>query len=38
MHGNGGTPALADNKLIFSCDGARDPFVIALHTKDGSQA
>ena len=38
VHGNGGTPALADNKLIFSCDGARDPFVIALHTKDGSQA
>ena len=38
VHGNGGTPALADNKLIFSCDGARDPFVIALNTQDGSQA
>ena len=38
VHGNGGTPALANGKLIFSCDGARDPFVIALNTKDGSQA
>ena len=38
VHGNGGTPALVDKKLIFSCDGARDPFVIALNTKDGSQA
>ena len=38
VHGNGGTPALVDGKLIFSCDGARDPFVIALNTKDGKQA
>lgn len=38
VHGNGGTPALVDGKLIFSCDGASNPFVIALNIKDGSQA
>ena len=27
----------ADNKLIFSCDGARDP-LLSPYTKDGSQA
>ena len=37
VHGNGGTPALLDDKLIFSCDGAKNPFVIALDIKDGSQ-
>lgn len=37
VHGNGGTPALVDGKLIFSCDGASNPFVIALNIKDGSQ-
>ena len=37
VHGNGGTPALVDDKLIFSCDGAKNPFVIALDARDGSQ-
>ena len=37
VHGNGGTPALLDDKLIFSCDGAKNPFVIALDIKDGSE-
>ncbi len=36
VHGNGGTPVLVDDKLIFSCDGAKKPFVIALNTKNGS--
>ena len=37
VHGNGGTPIVVDGKLIFSCDGAADPFIVALDTKDGSQ-
>ena len=37
VHGNGGTPALLAGKLIFSCDGAKNPFVIALDARDGSQ-
>lgn len=35
VHGNGGSPALADDKLIFSCDGGRDPFVVALDAATG---
>ena len=35
VHGNGGTPALVDGRLIFSCDGASDPFVAALNPADG---
>ena len=38
VHGNGGTPVLTEGKLIYSCDGAKDPFVTALNIKDGSQA
>ena len=38
VHGNGGTPVLTEGKLIYSCDGAKDPFIIALNIKDGSQA
>ncbi len=38
VHGNGGTPVLTEGKLIYSCDGAKDPFVVALNIKDGSQA
>lgn len=38
VHGNGGTPVLTEGKLIYSCDGAQDPFIIALNIKDGSQA
>lgn len=36
QHGNGGTPILVGDRLIFSCDGATDPFVAALKTSDGS--
>jgi outer membrane protein assembly factor BamB len=36
VHGNGGSPVLADEKLIFNCDGAIDPFVIALDASSGA--
>lgn len=35
VHGNGGSPALVDDRLVFSCDGANDPFVTALRLDDG---
>ncbi len=35
VHGNGGSPALVGDALIFSCDGAKDPFVAALDTATG---
>jgi outer membrane protein assembly factor BamB len=38
VHGNGGSPALHGDKLIFSCDGQSDPFVVALRIADGSVA
>jgi hypothetical protein len=30
QHGNGATPIIAANNLIFSCDGRENPFVIGL--------
>ncbi len=38
VHGTGGSPVLVGDKLIFSCDGNEDPFVIALDANDGSEA
>jgi len=38
VHGNGGSPVLHEGKLIFSCDGRSDPFVVALRAADGSVA
>lgn len=38
VHGGGGSPVLAEGKLIVACDGADNPFVLALNTKDGSEA
>ncbi len=38
VHGNGGSPVLHGDKLIFACDGASDPFVVALQANDGSVA
>lgn len=35
VHGNGGSPALVDGKLIFSVDGADKPRVVALDARDG---
>jgi outer membrane protein assembly factor BamB len=34
-HGNGGSPALVGDLLVFSCDGEQDPFVVALDTANG---
>ena len=38
MHGNGGSPILAGDKLIFSCDGKTDPFVVAINKLTGDVA
>jgi outer membrane protein assembly factor BamB len=35
VHGNGGSPALVGDELVFSCDGAKDPFVTALDAATG---
>jgi len=34
-HGNGGSPALVGNLLVFNADGAARPQVVALDTKSG---
>jgi outer membrane protein assembly factor BamB len=36
VHGNGGSPILAGQALIFSCDGASNPFVVALNKTTGA--
>jgi outer membrane protein assembly factor BamB len=35
VHGSGGSPIVMDDALIFSCDGASDPFVAALNKRTG---
>lgn len=35
MHGNGGSPALIGDALVFSCDGETDPFLVAFDAKTG---
>ncbi|MBC8351422.1 MAG: PQQ-like beta-propeller repeat protein [Planctomycetes bacterium] len=35
VHGNGGTPIVVDDLLIFSCDGREDPFVAAIDKTTG---
>lgn len=35
VHGNGGSPVLFDGKLVFSCDGASDPFLAAVDRRSG---
>jgi outer membrane protein assembly factor BamB len=37
VHGNGGSPVLVGDALIFSCDGASDPFVVALDRNTGKE-
>ncbi len=37
VHGNGGSPALADGKLIYSVDGAQTRSVLALDALTGQQ-
>lgn len=36
VHGNGGTPILTQNSLVFSCDGLEQPLVIALDRAKGT--
>jgi outer membrane protein assembly factor BamB len=36
VHGTGGSPALVGDALVFSCDGAKDPFVVALDAATGA--
>jgi outer membrane protein assembly factor BamB len=38
VHGNGGSPILVADKLIFTCDGASDPRVVALNAGTGEEA
>jgi outer membrane protein assembly factor BamB len=38
QHGNGGSPILVDDKLVFSCDGNDKQILVALHTKTGKEA
>jgi outer membrane protein assembly factor BamB len=38
VHGNGGSPILVDDKLIFSCDGSDQQFVVALDAATGQEA
>ena len=35
QHGNGGSPIVYDDLLIFSCDGSSDAFVVALDKRTG---
>src|ERR1043165_8272650 len=35
VHGNGGTPILVDDRLVFSVDGGDKQFVVALDQKNG---
>ena len=35
VHGNGGSPILVEDLLVFSCDGASGPFVVALDKASG---
>ena len=38
VHGAGGSPVLSGSRLVFHCDGAEDPFVVALHRDSGGVA
>jgi len=35
LHGNGGSPILVGDLLVFSCDGLREPFIVALDKGTG---
>lgn len=38
VHGNGGSPIVVGDKLIFSCDGTETQIVVALETSTGKVA
>ncbi|MCI0535598.1 MAG: PQQ-like beta-propeller repeat protein [Verrucomicrobiales bacterium] len=35
VHGSGGSPAIVEEKLAINCDGATDPFIVALSKRTG---
>ena len=35
VHGNGGSPVIVGDRMIFSCDGAETPYVAGLDKKSG---
>lgn len=35
VHGNGGSPILAGDRLIFTCDGLTNPAIVALDRRTG---
>ncbi len=35
VHGNGGSPILVNDRLVFSCDGGSAPFIVALDKGTG---
>ncbi len=37
VHGNGGSPVLVGGVLIFTCDGAEQPYVVGLDAVSGKQ-
>jgi outer membrane protein assembly factor BamB len=37
VHGNGGSPILVDDLLIFSCDGGDEAFIVALDAGSGKE-
>lgn len=37
VHGNGGSPVLVDGLLVYSCDGASEPIVLALDAATGKE-
>jgi len=36
VHGSGGSPTLVGSLLVFSCDGATEPFIVALDAASGA--
>lgn len=37
VHGNGGSPVLVGDLLVFSCDGLEKPFLVAINRTDGRE-
>jgi outer membrane protein assembly factor BamB len=37
VHGNGSSPIVVDGLLVMTCDGADEPFTLALDTKSGEE-
>lgn len=37
VHGNGGSPIIVGRRLILTCDGATDPYTLALDLRTGKE-